>query len=232
MQIKVLAAAAAALLVTGTASAQTYNGVSFAGGAAGDGVSGYAGVVYALPGAQLGRGLAGRGSANAGTYDYNANGQRIEGKFIGGEIALVYQLSGAWGWANFSAGPRITNTSLSPDDPANDREGTRVDLGVQTDGGYWIDRSWRLDWIGSVGVRDGAYFGRAGLGRLVDRERGTRLGLEAGVQGDPRYQSTSAGVFAATKLSRDLEVRLSAGATDQEDRKAKAYATVGLSLLL
>ena len=74
-----------------------------------------------------------------------------DGRFASAETALVYQLSGDWGWANFSGGPRVTDVRLSPRDPSNDRRGTRLDLALQSDGAVQIDRSWRLGWLGSVG---------------------------------------------------------------------------------
>jgi hypothetical protein len=227
-----LAGALAAALLLGTAaSAEPNEGVAFAGGAAGDGLSGYAGLGHALPGAELGKGLAVRGSLSGGSYEYDSSGVRIDGRFEAAEAALVYQLSGRWGWANFSAGPRISDVSLSPRDPSNDRQGTRLDLAVQSDGALLLDSSWRLGWLGSLGVRDGTYYSRAEIGRIVEPRSQTRLGLEAGLQGDPNYRSSSLGLFAATKLGPNLEGRVSAGASDQAGRHARPYATLGLSLL-
>jgi hypothetical protein len=226
------AVALAAALVLGTAaSAQPYTGVAFAGGAAGDGLSGYAGIVHALPGSVLGKGLAVRGSVSGGSYEYDSEAVQIDGRFASAEAALVYQLSGPWGWANVSAGPRISDVSLSPGDPSNDRRGTRVDLALQSDGALLLNSSWRLGWLGSLGVRDGTYFSRADLGRVIAPRSQTRLGLEAGLQGDPNYRSASLGLFAATQLTSQLEGRVSAGASDQEGRHARPYATLGLSFL-
>lgn len=221
----------AALLLGTAASAQPYTGVAFAGGAASEGLSGYAGLVHALPGSVLGKGLAVRGSVSGGSYEYDSGQARIDGRFAAAEAALVYQRSGTWGWANVSAGPRITNVGLSPKDLSNDRRGTRVDLAIQSDGAILLDSSWRLGWLGSLGVRDGTYFSRAELGRVIAPRSQTRLGVEAGLQGDPSYRSASLGLFAATQLGRHLEGRVSAGASDQEGRRARPYATLGLSLL-
>jgi hypothetical protein len=231
MSFRLTGAMAAALLFASAASAEPYRGVAFAGGAAGDGVSGYAGVVNALPGNQLGKGLALRLSTSGGSYEYESNGTGIDGRFASAEAALVYQLSGDWGWANFSGGPRLTDVSLSPGDPANDRQGTRLDLALQSDGALQIGRSWRLGWLGSLGVRDGTYFSRADLGALVGPRSQTRLGLEAGLQGDPSYRTTNLGLFASTRLAGSLEGRVSAGASDQEHRKTRPYVTMGVSFL-
>jgi hypothetical protein len=231
MSARLACATLAALLLGTAASAEPYTGVAFAGGAAGDGVSGYAGVVKALPGGSLGKGLALRLSASDGSYEYMSGGTGIDGRFASAETALVYQLSGNWGWANFSGGPRVTDVRLSPRDPSNDRRGTRLDLALQSDGAVQIDRSWRLGWLGSVGVRDGTYFSRMDLGALVGPRTQTRLGLEAGLQGDPSYRSTSLGLFASTRLGGSLEGRISAGASDQDHRRTHPFVTLGLSIL-
>lgn len=206
-------------------------GVAFAGGATGSGTSGYAGVVYSLPGAHLGHGLAVRLSLNGGRYHYSSGDQRIKARYLGGEAALVYQLSGQWGWANLSVGPRVTDTRLSPPDPANDRAGTQVDIGVQSDGAYWIVPSWRLDWIGSVAVRDRAYYSRVGLGPVVDTKTATRVGIEAGIQGDPRYSARQAGAFIATRVAANVDAQVSVGLADQERRRVHPYVALGASLL-
>lgn len=231
MFVRLTGAMAAAFLLASAASAEPYKGVAFAGGAAGDGLSGYAGAVNALPGSSLGNGLALRLSASGGSYEYESNGVGIDGRFASAEAALVYQLSGTWGWANFSGGPRLTDVSLSPADPSNDRKGTRLDLAVQSDGALQIDPSWRLGWLASLGIRDRTYFSRADLGALVDPASQTRLGAEAGLQGDPSYQAKNLGLFVSTRLGGGLEGRVSAGASDQEHRKTRPYVTLGVSLL-
>ena len=71
----------AAILLSTAASAEDFTGVAFAGGAAGDGLSGYAGVVHALPGSALGKGLAVRGSVSGGSYEYDSGSVPTDGRF-------------------------------------------------------------------------------------------------------------------------------------------------------
>lgn len=218
-------------LATGSvASAQSSKGVAFAGGSVGEGVSAYAGAVTSLPGASLGDGLAIRGSVNGGRYRYTGGPGRVRAEYLGAELALVYQSSGDWGWTNVSAGPRFTDISLSPADPENKRQGTRVDAALQADGGLGM-KDWRLGWLGAIGVIDGAYQARLQLGRLVSAASQARLGIEAGVQGDPYFTTVSAGAFASTRLGRNLEGQLSAGFTEQAGRGAKPYVSLGVSQL-
>lgn len=222
---------AVALLSPARVAAETYHGVGFAGGTLGaDNVAAYAGAVVALPGGKLGRGIAVRASLNGGRYEYFAGGSKVEADYEGAEAALVYQASGPWGWANFSAGPRLTTLELSPNDPANDRRGTQLDLGLQVDGGLQL-QEWRLNWLSSVAVSDRAYLAQLALGRLVEESQQTRLGAEAGLYGDERYTKVSAGSFASTQLSRNVEGRIAAGLSHQRDREFQPYFSAGMTIL-
>jgi hypothetical protein len=213
------------------AAAQDYRGVAFGGASVGDGASGYAGAVVALPGNRLGRGLAIRSTINGGQYRYTTGGQRIEADYVGAEAALVYQFSGDWGYANLGAGPRVTDTTLSPDDPLNERRGTSWDLGVTSDGTLNLAPLWRLNWYGSFGVIEGPYQARVGVARVLNSERQTRLGVEAAIAGDPRYTTTSGGVFLASRIGRNLEGNVTAGVLKPEGRDVQPFGSLGISIL-
>lgn len=208
------------------ARADDLRGVWFSGATVSDSKSVYAGAVVALPGDRLGSGLAIRASGNAGEYHYDRLGQPIRARYLGGEVAAVYQLSGSWGWANFSIGPRFTKTSLRPNDASNDRRGNRVDLGLQADGAR-DSAHWRLGWFGSLAAFDRAYQARIQLGRKIDDH--ARLGAELGVQGDRRYTQESAGGFVALPLAGRAEIQLGAGGSFQHGRAAQPYASVSVS---
>lgn len=217
----------AAFLPFAPAAAQD-TGVVYAGGEAGeDSVGGYGGAVIALPGASLGNGFAFRIGGSAGTYKYDSGGVEIDGDYKGAEAALVYGTSGTWGWANFGAGPRVTDTDLSPADPGNELAGTRWDLALQTDGA--LGDRWRLGWFGSLGVFDHTWNTQLRFGPLLDAARQTRIGVEAAGQGDDSYTRGSLGLFASTLLADKLEGRLSGGFTDQQGRDAEPYAAISLS---
>lgn len=222
---------AAALLIPGRAAAETYHGVGFAGtNLGGDEVAAYAGAIVALPGGELGRGIAVRASLNGGRYKYVANELKIEADYRGAEAALVYQASGRWGWANFSAGPRLSKLELSPSDPANEREGTRLDLGLQFDGGLEL-KEWRLNWLSSVTVTDSTYLTQVALGRLMAAKGQTRVGAEAGIQGDEHYTKATAGSFVSTRLGRNVDGRIAGGLSNQKGRDLQPYVSAGITLL-
>ena len=216
----------AVLLLAGASAHAQDRGVWFAGGTLSNDESAYAGVVVALPGAALGRGLAARVSGSAGRYSYRTGGRTIDGEFAGGEIALVQQFSGAWGYANLGAGPRYTDTRLDPDDPDNDRRGGDWDAGVTTDGGLGA-RRWRLGWFGSYGILLEEYQARLDVTHALGER--FRLGLEAGIQGDPTYTRGLFGAVGIARLGGGFELRVAGGATEQEGRSARAYGSVGLA---
>ncbi len=212
-----------------SASAEELRGVIYAGGTIAESQSGYAGGVVSLPGASLGHGLAIRAGTAAGRYKYTTNGQQIIGKYVGADAALVYQFSGDWGWANVSAGPHFSDTSLSPNDPGNDLRGSNWDLGLQSDGAL-DGPKWRLGWYGSYGAFDDTYQAKLQLGHRIG-QRDLRLGLEAGLQGDPSYKKGFAGIFASTSIAHNVSLQLSGGASEQAGRGPRAYGSIALSKL-
>jgi hypothetical protein len=217
------------ILASGPVLAEPLRGVAYTGGTISESVSGYAGAVVSLPGAQLGDGAAIRGGIAGGRYEYDASGTEIVGKYASAEVALAYQFSGKWGWANVSAGPHFAHTTLSPLDPQNARRGSRWDLTVQSDGAFDSPR-WRLGWFGSYGAFDQAYQARLQLGRRIGRGD-LRLGLEAGVQGDPRYTRVFGGAFASKPIGKNLDLLVAVGASEQAGRSTRGYGSVALSKL-
>lgn len=228
---KVLISALALMSCIGSApaNAEPLRGVMYAGGTVSESLSGYAGGILSLPGAQLGDGLGLKAGVAAGRYEYDASGTRIVGKYASTDVALVLQNSGQWGWANISAGPHYADTSLSPNDPGNRLRGSRWDLALQTDGAL-DGKNWRLGWYGSIGAFDEAYQARLQLGRRVGI-KDIRLGVEAGIQGDPSYRKGFGGIFASKPVGNHFEIMISAGATAQAGRGSRGYGAIGLSKL-
>lgn len=219
----------ASALASGTALAEPLRGVTYVGGTVSESISGYGGAVISLPGAQLGEGASIKAGLSKGRYEYDASGTRVTGKYVGVDMAVGYQFSGNWGWANVSAGPTFARTTLSPEDPKNERSGSRWDLAVQSDGAF-DGSNWRLGWYGSYGAFDKAYQARLQLGRRTGIGN-LRLGVEAGVQGDPRYTKGFAGAFGSKPIGKNLDLLVAVGASEQAGRGARAYGSIGLSKL-
>lgn len=222
-----LALAAPGLLAAMPAAAETPTGVVYAGGDVSDGASGYAGAVVSLPGASLGHGLAARVGVGGGRYHYDAGATRITADYASADLALVEQVSGGWGWANVSAGPRYTHTRLSPVDLGNSRRGSRWDLGLQTDGAL-DSPGWRLSWVGSYGVVDEEYQAQLELGRKIG-SKGLRLGVEGGLQGDPSYRKVRGGAFIAAALGTNFEVQVGGGVSKERGQSSRGYASISLA---
>lgn len=207
------------------AQADAYDGVAFAGGSVSRDSSAYAGAIIALPGSSLGDGLAVKAAASGGVYDYQSGAGRIDATYYGGVLGLVQQWSGRWGWANLSGGVRLTQTDLSPSDPANEREGRRFDAALGADGAL-VEGAWRLGWYAEGGVRDESYLARLQLTRSVIANR-LRLGLEGMVSGDPQYRAENVGVALSAPLGGDFELQLSGGAQFQRGQDEHGYLSVG-----
>ncbi len=207
------------------ACAYAEDGVAFAGGSVSRDSSVYAGFIVAAPGAQLGEGLAFKAAASGGVYDYEAGATRIDATYYGGVFALMHQWSGKWGWANLSGGIRYTQTDLSLPDPANEREGARIDAAVGADGAI-LNGPWRFSWYAEGGVRDESYLARVQMTRQVIKDR-LRLGVEGMVSGDPQYRSESAGIALSAPILPALELQLSGGAQFQRGRSTEPYASLG-----
>lgn len=229
MRLTLLLAAALGFVCL-AARAEPYKGVLFAGGSVSEDVSAYAGAVIALPGASLGRGFAVKTAVNGGHYDYEGGPGVIDADYYGGVLALVRQWSGRWGWANLSAGAAFTQTDLSPDDPANERAGSRFDAALASDGALYLDEDWRFGWYAEGGARNESYLARVETTRAVKAGR-WRFGLEGVIQGDPTYRTESAGAVAGVRLGEGVELRLSAGASFQKDQDTEPYGSIGFSLL-
>ena len=153
MKIRFTHAVLALCVFPTAAVAGVPKGVWFSGGSVSESTSVYGGSIFSLPRQALGHGWAVRVSTGAGRYQYTTAGTDIIGKYLSGEAAIVHQSSGPWGWLNLSAGPRFSQTYLSPNDPGNRLRGSHIDLGIQSDGALDDSRG-RLSWFGAYGLRN------------------------------------------------------------------------------
>lgn len=236
MLVRVRAAALMTLMALSgvaatSADAKDLMGVAFAGSTVNDGLSAFGGAIRALPGSSLGKGQAVRLSFVGGQFRYTNSLGTIDAQFRGAEGAIVQQFSGQWGWANVSGGVRVFNLSLSPDDPANQRRGTRWDAVIGGDGGFELDPDWRLMWLASLGLNDGVYLMRGMISRRVETASETRLGVETNIQGDPNFQTITTGPYITTRVAKKFDVQFTAGTSLQSGRKALPFLGLNVSML-
>jgi hypothetical protein len=186
----------------------------------------FVGSTFALPGAVLGSGPAIRASVFAGGYSYDTGfpSKQINATFVGEELDATYQYSHANLFANFSAGVRDVNTTLSPGDPNNRRAGVVVEPAAILDG-VKIAGPWRADWFASYGTRLQDYEGRLGFTHALSTA--TRAGVETSFDGDPTYDVFRVGPYAGVNLDARSEIQISAGYAHQSARNGSAYLRFG-----
>lgn len=218
---------AAALAMGGAArAADAPVGVWYLGGSSNT-PNGYGGVLWSLPGAQLGHGLALRATASGGAYDYSTGAGKVTAHYEGGDVALVYQSSGPWGWANVAGGPQYVNTDLSPVDLGNRRRGGRWEASLQSDGELYLD-ALRLGWYGQGGLTYGSYDARMHVNYRLGSDR-LRLGVEGGVQGDPTYRLEKVGPTLDIQANSGLTIQLGGGVRIQERIPSQGFVSLGFS---
>jgi hypothetical protein len=214
-RLRVLAVLPCAVALLGALNAPACaqdKGSIFAGGSVGEDRSAFLGGSIALPGATLGHGPAARAILSGGDYHYDSGGQEIKGDYGAADLALLYQFSGAWGYANIGGGAHYADTDLSPNDPGNQRQGSHWDAMVTADGARNMG-DFRATAFGSYVFDVEDYYVRADLTRALGA---TRLGVEGVVLGDPSYQRRMVGLVVGYAPVSSWEIRLSAGYSDSD----------------
>jgi hypothetical protein len=214
------------LLLLQPAASASDQALIFSGGGADYAGSGFIGATLALPGSQIGTGLAIRGSAFTGAYDYESSPYgTVRANFSGGEVDALYQISGAKFWSEFAIGARDVDTRLAPFDSTNRRAGIVDELAASFDGGK-VAGQWRGDWYGSYGARLADYAARLSvthaLGPIV------RLGTESSIEGDPTYHLYRFGPYVGVQLDKRSEVQVSAGVSSESGRNGSGFFRVGV----
>jgi hypothetical protein len=181
-RLRVLAVLPCAVALLGALNAPACaqdKGSIFAGGSVGEDRSAFLGGSIALPGATLGHGPAARAILSGGDYHYDSGGQEIKGDYGAADLALLYQFSGAWGYANIGGGAHYADTDLSPNDPGNQRQGSHWDAMVTADGARNMG-DFRATAFGSYVFDVEDYYVRADLTRGPRGHAPRRRGRGAG----------------------------------------------------
>lgn len=210
------------ILAASAASAQDQR-VVFLGGEVGEDAAGYFGVTWAMPGSRVGRGWAMRGTASAGRYDYDSTAGTVDAEFVQGDLVLLHQASGAWGYFNVGGGARITDTDLEPADPGNQRQGSNWDAVLTADGMRYVG-DWRFGGYGSYGVDMREYYLRGEVTRRIGSGP-FRAGLEVLADGDENYDRSGGGALLVYDSSSNVDWRAAIGGRDDGD----VYVSVGVA---
>lgn len=227
MRPRVLAAAALAVTM-GAAPALAEDRLLFLGGEADSrNYYLYTGTVLPMPGYSLGAGLVQRYWLDLYTYDYLKDSARIDADAIGFEAALGYQWSGPDWWSGVYAGVRVTDISLSPDDPTADARGTQAGFKLQAEAEAPLAGAWRVQGIAAYATGTDGYWVRGRLMRPV--LNGLVAGPEAVALGNDDFSAWQAGVFLGNiALAPHTHLLVKAGYRHQ-DGSGRAYG--GLELI-
>ena len=198
----------------------TSKALIFGGGQLDFSDSGYFGGTVALPGSSIGKGLALRGSAFGGEYDYTGTPGKVHGTFVGGQVEGLYQFSKPNFWLDAAVGVRFVDTTLTPNDPSNRRDGAHAEPEVAIDGGA-AGGPWRTDYYGSIGAILEDYLVRVSLTHRVSTV--VRAGGEVSAEGDPTYDLQRFGPYVGYAFDAHSEIHLTAGVTHQSGEGEGGY---------
>ncbi len=144
------------------------------------------------------------------SYTYDKNGDKIHGEALGGEGALGYRNSGAWGWWAAFAGMLYRDTHFSPDDPDSRARGGIFRAKLQLEGERNLSERWRANAIISFVPGQNSYWTRGRvlyqLGNIVS------TGPEVIGLGDPDYNILQFGwTVVGIPIASRLQVNLRGG---------------------
>jgi hypothetical protein len=200
--------------------------IVYAGGTAGQDISGDLGASVALSGA-LGRGFVfGVGIDSERHRETNDNGETNGyGTSTGGQVTLGYAVSGKWGQATVYTGPAYSRTKGQVD-PAIRRRSTGLTAAAGSDGNL-VAGPWQLDWSGSYTIKARAYE----VTFDATHEIGGRLraGLEGTLSGGLDYARRTAGAVLVFDVARRATLQLSAGAELIKDESTGGFAGLSVS---
>jgi hypothetical protein len=190
----------------------------------------YAGVVVPVGEQNDHGGWAVRASADRLGYSYESGANQIDARAYGGEVAVVRQWHGGWGWANASAGVRTRDTKFSPDDPSNESRGRHTDVAVETQGRAHAGGGNDVTWLASHSIDQRDTLARAGVDHAVSND--TRLGIDLTRFSGQHYGENQAGVTAEWRAHNNVTVAVRAGAARNDDGKSGGYAGLGFAINL
>jgi hypothetical protein len=188
----------------------------------------YAGLLVPWPGHRLGDGLVQRYWVDHFSYQYDADGQRIEAEGVGMEGVLGWTVSGERGYAGVYAGLRLVNTELSPDDPSSRVQGTHLRPKALAVGEVVLSPDWRAGGFASFTFGARAYWTTMQLKRRAGGSLFT--GPLAVFHGDPDYTAWNAG-WGLWGLTLPFlgELSLQGGIRVTGDRDTGPFFGIGLA---
>jgi len=191
---------------------------------------GYAGVVSALPGSEIGNGWVQRIFAEEVTYRYKKGRSTIDADGYGGSLTYGYQHTYNGGWFGAYAGPAYRYTKLSPVDRASDARGSNVTARFAAEAEQYLGEDFKLNELGNYDAfGNNGYWGRL---RALFRVSGTTyFGPEGVYQGDNDYKAWQAGLaVVGIPITEDAAFGIDGGVRKTDSDKMTGYGGLELGV--
>ncbi|NBN88335.1 MAG: cellulose biosynthesis protein BcsS [Candidatus Fonsibacter lacus] len=158
----------------------------------------YLGHIAPLQNSKLGAGYVQRFWLDYNNFNYNLTTSNIDAKAKGVSYALGYQnsLNNNFSYAGF-IGAGIRNTDLSPNDPGNKSEGTKINPMIIIEAEQKFNNFYKLNFNASSEPNVESYWSRLrfSFGETI------KVGPEFTMQGDPSYDTKKMALFIS-----DIEI--------------------------
>jgi hypothetical protein len=192
------------------------------------GLVGYAGILYAPYGMDV-SGIRLALFGLYGQYKYDGGGVGITGTFGSFDALIGYSFVMQNGALTLSVGPNFQDHSLSPADPTNPVQGSKVGLKVQAD--IWANPTPNtlIYALGSYSTAFETYYALGRFGFDLTNGQGVFLGPEIGVLGNERTDQVRAGVFiSGIRAGRSARLGFSTGWLRERDQGSGWYGTANI----
>lgn len=187
----------------------------------------YVGIITPFATRQPGKGFVLRNWLERLTYTYDIAGLDIDAERYGYAPALGYQTPLAGGYAAAYAGLRFAHTDLSPEDPANDEDGSTQRVFLQVDAGTPIGARAENQLVLSFETRYSDYYVRDRLMFRVGERR--TVGPEVIFKGGRDYAGWQLGLaVGGMQISDNIGLLLRGGISAQDGESNAGYASLEL----
>lgn len=169
----------------------------------------YLGQLAPLQGSKLGNGYVHRLWLDYNNFNYDLNSTNVDAKAKGISYALGYQglVDNSFSYAGF-IGAGFRNTDLSPNDPGNKSEGSKLNAMLLVEAEKKFTNSYKLNFYASSEPNVESYWSRLKLS-FGDH---IKIGPEFTIQGDPSYDTRKIALFVSDiDISNETKMGLKIG---------------------
>lgn len=181
----------------------------------------YLGHVAPLQDSKLGNGYVQRFWLDYNNFNYDLNSSNIDAKAKGISYALGYQglLDNSFSYAGF-IGAGFRNTDLSPNDPGNKSEGSKLNAMLIIEAEKKFTNFYKLNFYASSEPNVDSYWSRLkfSFGDHI------KIGPEFTMQGDPSYDTKKIALFVSDiDISKETKMGLKIGQSKTNGLEREAF---------